>query len=351
MLWNYYSNTVHLREKMALAIIFRKNIKIINIRKNKKNKGLQNFEIDILSLIDKFIRGSIIKINEGGTVVVFYPGKIENRKINHRIQSLRPISYYLEFILYILLISKNRNEVKLLGIRSLNLDTSFENVLYVTIPLLRKFGLQNIRFKIFSNTSSSLINTELVLFFPIMKINDKTLHLINLGIVNKIRIINTYVSKNAWKKKNVEDFFTKFALPHGFNLKILDLKINNKYFNFQTLSLIAETTQGCIFGEDITSYYKKYKSIDWKDVLSKLIVSFFDDIIAGNCIDKKNHIFLFLNMLYRMLAGKKYTIPIVCLGKLSISDIKFFRDLKKLTGFFFLIRYHVLARLYTLKLP
>ena len=338
-------NHRNFREKIALSLIFRKKIKINKIRNNEVLPGVKNFELDILCLADKFSSGSIIKINEKGTIIDFFPGIIEKQKIEHTSTSFRSLSYYLEFIIYLILNSNKRNEIKLTGIRSGSIDISLENILYVSIPLVRKLGLRDIRFKVYSCLFSSLYNTEIVIFFPKLQIK-KQFTLINVGEINKIRIVNTYSQRNILTKNDIEVFLEKYLYYFNFDIKILDLKIANENFNFQTTTIISETTEGCLFGEDITYTFNKNKSINWNKMLIKVLNALFEDIYSGSCIDKKNHIILLMKMLHNGIKNNS----IARFGKLSFSDVIFFRDLKKISGIIFSIRFNFAVKAFLIKL-
>nr|UXY88459.1 RNA 3'phosphate cyclase [Cryptomonas curvata] len=338
-------NHRNFREKIALSLIFRKKIKINKIRNNEVLPGIKNFELDILCLADKFSTGSIIKINENGTIIDFFPGIIEKQKIEHIPTSFRSLSYYLEFIIYLILNSTKRNEIKLTGIRSGSIDISLENILYVSIPLVRKLGLRDIRFKVYSCLFSSLYNTEIIIFFPKLQIK-KQFTLINVGEINKIRIVNTYSKQNILTKNDIEVFLGKHLYRFNFDIKILGLKIANENFNFQTSTIISETTEGGVFGEDITYTFDKNKSINWNKILIKILNSLFEDIYSGSCVDKKNHVILLMKMLHN---GKKNN-SIARFGKLTFADVVFFRDLKKISGIIFSIKFNLPIKAFLIKL-
>nr|UXY87458.1 RNA 3'phosphate cyclase [Cryptomonas sp.] len=333
------------REKIALSVVSKKRIKIIDIRNLEKFPGLKNFEVDLLCFVDKFVSGSNVKINERGTILDFFPGQNLVRNVQHNTTSFRSLSYYLEFVIYLVLMTVNRSEIKLNGIRSTCIDISLENMLYVTIPILRKLGLRDIRFKVFTNLYSYSWNTELIIFFPNTQIK-KQFKLINPGIINKFRLVNTYSSNNILKREEIEEFLGRFSLPKNFNLKVLNIRVFNKNFNFQTTSLITETTEGCVFGEDTTFLVRKDKISNCNKILHNVICSLFEDVNTGSSVDKKNHIFLFL----KILNNGKCNLSSGRLGKLTFLDIKFMRDLKKILGIVFSIKYDIIIKSFIVKL-
>ena len=338
-------NYQNFREKIALSLIYKKKIRIDQIRNHENIPGIKNYEVDILCLAEKMITGSIIKINENGTLLDFFPGNFENFKIYHTTTSFRSLSYYIEFIIYLNFNSTKNKEIKLSGIRSTSIDISLENILYVTIPLIRKLGLRDVRFKVCSARFSYLNNTEIIFLFTKIY-TKKDFKLVNLGLVNRIRIVNTYCGEIKNTKENIEIFIEKYFKRLEFDIKIFDLKIINRNFNLQTITIIIETTEGCLFGEDITFVMKKSIHVNWDKLLTKIFISLFEDINTNTCIDKKSHIILFLKMLH----NGKVNNSIICIGKLTFSDIAFFRDLKKLCGIVFSIKYYSSVKFFLIKL-
>jgi RNA 3'-terminal phosphate cyclase-like protein len=327
-------NYQNFREKIALSLIYKKNIRINKIRKSENITGIRNFELDVLILSEKISFGSVIKINENGTILDFSPGRIENSKIEYNSTSFRSLSYYIEFFIYLFLSTNKKIQIKLTGIRSVSIDISLENILYVTIPLIRKLGSRDIRFKVYTILHSTIYNTQVIIFLPNIHIR-KDFKLINLGKINKIRIINSFSGKNIIKKDFIELFIGKYFPKVKFDIKIIDLKISNKNFNFQTTTIITETTEGCLFGEDTTFVLSKNKRVDYNRILTKIFNSLLEDINLNNCVDKKYHIILFLKMLY----NGKTSNSIICIGRLTFSDIGFLRDLKKISGIMLSIKY------------
>nr|UXY86991.1 RNA 3'phosphate cyclase [Cryptomonas paramecium] len=338
-MFHKHTTSCNMREKIALSLIFKKKIKIINIRNFDELPGIKDFEIDLLCFVDKFTNGTIIKINENGTKLLFFPGIFKNQKIEYKIKSFRSISYYIEFFFYISLFLFKKNEIKLTGTRSSNIDNSLELVLYMTIPLLRKLGFDNMRFKVYTLFFSRMYNTELVILFPTYQ-HKKYFALVMPGTIHKIRLLNTYSDQVFFGRKEISDFFSHNPVFSSYDFKILELKIFNSDIKFQTIAIISETTEGCIFGEDITLSYNNQKILNWNKIIAKLMMLFLDNILFGDCIDAKNHIILFLKMLNK----KDNFSSIFSMGKLTFHDVTFLRNLKKISGKIFSIKYNGLAK-------
>ena len=106
----------------------------------------------------------------------------------------------------------------------------------------------------------------MVIIFPKIRLKAQ-LSIVKLGTINRVRVINSYSVDAQLKKSEIENFFGNFLLYKGLDIKILDLKITSKSYNFQTITLIIETTEGCLFGEDFTFLINKYNLFNWNLIL------------------------------------------------------------------------------------
>lgn len=321
------------RERIIISIFSKKKISIGKIRKNFYFPGVRRFEIDLLSLIDKLMLNSFIQINEAGTILDFTPGVLVNRAIIHKIFTIRPLTYYLEFVFYISLFNQNRFELKLLGLRALESEPSLECLLYVTLPLLQKTGLKNIRVKILTNFFSMKINTEILVFLKKSTCHRK-FSLIQGGLLKQLRGIFTFSPSHFSPTEEGDDLSVFFRNFSRINYKLYNLTIPNKNILFKTFSLIAESTTGCIFGQDCTSSgFKKIKLLFRKKGMA-LFHSILEEINSGSCVDGRNHVLLFLRMFF---LGKS-----ICTGfsikDLTFTCVQFLRDIKRTFGVIYSIR-------------
>jgi len=327
MVYSLLEGHLCLRERITLSIFSKQNILIKNIRTNSLTPGIRKFEIELFSLVDKITKGSEFRINENGTMLKFFPGNENVDKLSHYTGKYRSLSYYLEFVLYASIFRSNWLEVKLSGLRSSTIDISLETLLYVTIPLYRKLGLRDIRVKIFSNSFSKNRNTDLVLICSPVKLKTKFI-LNEPGILKKLRVIYSYSSLISFPKEKVKNLLKNYILNQDVDVGIYDFKIPNKNFFFQTVILIGETSTGCILGADLCTTKKEGEPSFWKEKIGQLFFFFFDDLKTGSCVDYRNQI----SLLMKLLDKEKLGISGIRIGKLTLSCIIFFRDVKKITG-------------------
>lgn len=127
---------------------------------------LQNFEIptttllfqvphyliecqtSLLKLIQKITNGSVINISEDETTLRFKPGTLIGGHISHKCSLDRPISYFLEFLSYIVLLLKSPICLTLEGITNSPNDPSVDFINFSTINIMKKFGFDHVGIKI-----------------------------------------------------------------------------------------------------------------------------------------------------------------------------------------------------------
>ena len=74
------------------------------------------FEASFLRLLDKLTNGTVIKINETGTVLNFQPGLLIGGKVDHNCSLQRSIGYYLEAMCFLAPFCKKPLDLTLRGI-------------------------------------------------------------------------------------------------------------------------------------------------------------------------------------------------------------------------------------------
>lgn len=321
-----------LREKLILSIFTKKKMILKFPGKNSIGFGLKNFEIDLLSIIDKLIKESIIEINEAGTFLIYTPGFMVENNFFHKINYLRGLSYYLEFVLYLLLFSPYKTEVKLCGLRTLNIDPTIENMVYVTIPLLRKLGMKEIKVKIFTNYLSTSKNTEIIIFSP-KKSSNVNFSITDPGFLMKIRFIFTSSMGGKSFSNFVEHLSKSFPMDSSLKTRFYDLRIKNNNISFESITIVTESSTGCVYGGDHSS--TKIKSVEyWKVKSLGIINSLVLESKNGSCIDGRNQEIVFFAMLILKNVRKNRIV----INKLTVNSVNFFRSIKKTLSVTFSIR-------------
>ncbi|KAJ1464108.1 RNA 3'-terminal phosphate cyclase/enolpyruvate transferase, partial [Baffinella frigidus] len=288
---NEITGRSNFREKIFLSIYSKKKIRI----KNLKNSGIKKFEINLLCLVDKIAPESYFFLNESGTILDFCPGNLIGGKIFHKTDTFRSLTYYLEFLCYITLISKNWIELKLTGLRSINADLSLESFLYSTIPMYRKFGGRDIRIKIWTEKLSKKKNTNAIFFFP----GKTTLNCFNIEFPGELKSLRILISSPLCNNINQEKI--KLVISKKFSIKNLDYKvysfdISNKNIFFQTITIISQTSRGHLISADFTSV-KYRKTIFWLDILTNLLGYMKIQVDSKSFLDIRLQTFFLLKLL------------------------------------------------------
>ena len=331
---NLFINHLCIRERIFLSFFSGRPIYIENIRSNSKKRGLRDFELDLFSLIDKLSNNCFIQINESGTHLKFTPGHLNEGNFFHNTIGTRSLSYYLEFLIYLLPSIQKKINIKLLGIRSLKSEISLEVFSYVNFALFRKIGAHNIRLRILTNSNSRTKNTEVILFCP--KIYSlKPFQFNRRGDILGLQIIFTTSSTSSLNFENLSTILPKKIMNTYLNFKIHNFKIFNNKVNFRTITIIAETSTGCILSGDYTMTGKNLKFNQWVELYRQVFFEFFENLTSGCCVDNVNQIFFLVNLIN---AGSNQ-ISEIKIKKLTLSTIYFLRECKFILGPIFKIRF------------
>lgn len=323
-----------LRERVFLSFISKKTIYIEDIRINFQKKGLRNYELDLFSLIDKLSDGCSFQINEMGTNIKFMPGFIKDGNFFHNTIGTRALSYYLEFLTYLIPSINKRINVKMIGVRSLKADSSLESFAYVNLAILRKIGGSGIRLRIITNLISKTKNTEVILFSSKLKFLS-SFQLNKRGSILALQIIFTTSSSSVLTYENLSTILPKKVLNCGLNFKIHNFKVFNTKINFKTITILAETSTGCILSTDSTLTRKNLKVTRWLDFYREVFSEFLGQLLSGNCIDGPTQVCFLINFLH--LNSKK--ISEIKVKNLTLSTIYFLREVKLSLGPIFRIKF------------
>ncbi|CAG0881656.1 unnamed protein product, partial [Cyprideis torosa] len=129
----------HFRQRLVLATLTGKPIRIRDIRSNSDEPGLHEFEASFLRLLDKLTNGTVIKINETGTTLTYQPGLLIGGKIDHSCCVQRSIGYYVEPLLYLGPFCKKPLDLTLHGVTNDDSDPSVDFIRQSFLPVIKRF--------------------------------------------------------------------------------------------------------------------------------------------------------------------------------------------------------------------
>ncbi|CAC5423731.1 RCL1 [Mytilus coruscus] len=116
-----YEGCNYMRQRIILATLSGKSVKIKKIRARDDDPGLKEFEASFIRLVDKVTNGSKVVISETGTSLLYQPGILIGGKIEHDCNPQRGIGYFLE------------------GVTNDQTDPSVDLIKLSTLPVLKRF--------------------------------------------------------------------------------------------------------------------------------------------------------------------------------------------------------------------
>eukprot|EP01059_Diplonema_ambulator_P020069 TRINITY_DN33766_c0_g1_i1.p1 TRINITY_DN33766_c0_g1~~TRINITY_DN33766_c0_g1_i1.p1 ORF type:complete len:367 (+),score=33.78 TRINITY_DN33766_c0_g1_i1:66-1166(+) len=134
--------TPYFRHHLIGAVLGGKAVVFENIRTEGEEVGLKEHEVNFLKLIDAVTNGTKMEINETGTRVKVKPGVVVGGKIKHVCSLQRGVGYWVEALALLAPFAKKPIEATLYGVTNNQLDIGVDCIRTVTIPLLRKFGIE-----------------------------------------------------------------------------------------------------------------------------------------------------------------------------------------------------------------
>jgi len=138
-----YTGSNFLRQRLVLATLTSRSVRISNIRTRDDDPGLQEAEAGFVRLLDKMTNGSKVEVNETGTQLTYQPGQLLGGRVEHQCSHSRGVGYWLEPILALAPFCKNPLHLILTGVTNNQVDPSPDFIKASCLPVLRKFLLDD----------------------------------------------------------------------------------------------------------------------------------------------------------------------------------------------------------------
>ncbi|CAE6426726.1 unnamed protein product [Rhizoctonia solani] len=316
----------YFRQRITLAIISGKSVRIDAIRPDDQNPGLRDFEASFLRLVEKVTNGTAIEISYTGTSVLVKPGIISGGSITHECPLSRSIGYFLEPLVVIAPFSKKPLHLTLKGITSDERDLSVDLIRTVTLPHLSLFGItEGVELKIKKRGSAPLGGGEIEFICPVIK-QLKTLNFVDPGKIIRIRGIAHAVRVSSDKCPRMIDA-CRDVLNRYINDIYLVADVYRKDDSGKSpgfgMSLVATSTTGALHcAETIGSAGAVPNDIGY--TASRSLLS---EIQRGGCVDR-HHQWL---VLLLMVLGSE-DVGRCRMGELTVKSVQFLRDVKLFFG-------------------
>ncbi|XP_018324959.1 probable RNA 3'-terminal phosphate cyclase-like protein [Agrilus planipennis] len=337
-----YKGSAYLRQRLVLAVLSGKSVKIEDIRKYDIDPGIQEFEVNLVRLLDKVTNGSYIKLDETGTSLFFQPGMIHGGTIEHDCSLDRSIGYYLEVLILLAPFCKNPLHVTLKGVTNNKIDPSVDHIKASVLPVLRKFMLndEGLELKILKRGMRPLGGGEVVFKCPIQN-QLNPVHILNQGKVKRIRgtayavrVSPTMANRMVEAAKGV---LLKFIPDVFVTTDHCRGKQSGNSPGFG-IHLVAETTEGVFYSAEAISNLvaeDKEPSVA-EDVGVTAAQRLLIEIYQGGCVDS---VAQSIACVFMTLGQKNVSRIIV--GSLTDYTIAFLRNIRDFFGITFKVDYYI----------
>lgn len=134
-----YEGSNFFRQRLILACLSGKTIRIRNIRPHDEIPGLKEHEASFIRLLDQISNGSRIEVSETGTAIIYRPGILNGGRIEHTCPPQRSIGYFLEPLFMLGPFCKKALDVTFKGITNNEVDPTIDMIKSSLLPVLKKF--------------------------------------------------------------------------------------------------------------------------------------------------------------------------------------------------------------------
>lgn len=326
------------RQRIALATLAGRAIRIDDIRYDDEAPGLRPEEANFLRLIEKLTNGCAIEINETGTSLLYRPGVLafsHAGEIKHDCGTARAVTYFLEGIVPLAPFGKRPLHVTLYGITNDELDQCVDGFRNVTVRLLKHFGLEDgLELKVLKRGAPPRGGGEVVFTCPCVR-ELKPINLTEEGFVKRIRGVAYATRVSPQIANRIVD-----SARGVLNKFIPDVYIYSDHFRGPDsgaspgygLSLVAETTSGCCLGAERTAVPDDGATLP-EEIGACAAKRLLQDLKHGGCVDSTNQWVL---LLFMALCPED--VSRCRLGKLSDFTMAYLRLLQQLLGVTFKLR-------------
>mmetsp|Transcript_967 Transcript_967/g.2285 ORF Transcript_967/g.2285 Transcript_967/m.2285 type:complete len:405 (-) Transcript_967:63-1277(-) len=363
------------RARLTGSILSNRPVIITKIRELDDKPGVADYEVSFMRLVDKMTNGTSISINTTGTGVTVRPGYIVGGRIEHECEG-RAVGYFLEGILPLCLFAKQTVEITLTGVTNDDVDICVDLFRAVTIPLLRRFGLEQLPTLEIVRRGLAPGGRGVVVFRAPVARELRAVQLTDPGFVRKVRGL-------AYAVRVSPQFANRMATEARgvFNTLLPDVYINTDHTKLRDvvpgygMCIYAQTTTGCILGtkrgatrrslledkdkksdpfgmDDPAAAFKKrveeeenddrdeekQQNADWRipgvkaqseaeEVAANAAQQLLEQIGQGGCVDATHQ-----SLLFMLMTLCPEDVSKVRVGTLSPYSIRFLRLLKEFFG-------------------
>ncbi|XP_072311400.1 RNA 3'-terminal phosphate cyclase-like protein [Eucyclogobius newberryi] len=323
-----YDGCNFFRQRLVLATLSGKRVKIKNIRSREDEPGLRDFEASFIRLLDKVTNGSRIEINQTGTVLFYQPGLLYGGSIEHDCNPQRSIGYYLEALLLLAPFMKTPLHVTLKGVTNDPTDPTVDLLKLTSIPLMKKFGIDGdgLDLKVVKRGMAPGGGGEVVFKCPVRR-TIKPVQLTDPGKIKRIRgtAYSVRVSPQMGNRivESARSVLNQFLPDIYIYTDHMKGTHSGKSPGFG-LTLVAETLNGTFLSAEMSSTpLGQGDPVLPEDIGKNCAKQLLAEIYRGGCVDSSNQSLALLLMTLGQPDVSK-----VLLGPLSPYTVEFLRHIR-----------------------
>lgn len=303
----HYRGSNHLKQRLILATLSGKPVRITDIRSNDTEPGLRGYEVSLIRLLDLVSSGSKLDISETGTALSYRPGLLHGGYIQHTCNEERGIGYYLDVLIALGPFCKEPIKAVLKGLTNSRESPSVDYVRGAALPMLKRFlvvddGLElKIKQRGLSTPADGKVAAGEVQFKCPVRKNMRAIQCVKPGMVKRVRG-TVYVANMSPAVAN-----RTLEAAKGVLLNFLpDIyiysdqakgKLAGKGFG---ITLTAETTEGVCFSAEMCTKYGEDLPVP-EDLGREAAQKLLEEVYRGGCVDSS---FQWITALFMSLGQK-----------------------------------------------
>lgn len=327
------------RQRVILSLLTSRPIKITNIRAKHMNPGLQDFEANLLRLVDSLTNGTKIEVSQTGTQFCLVPGMLRGGTITHQCNHARAIGYYLELLVMVAPFCKQPVKATLTGVTNNQLDPSPDLFKYSVLPILKRYYIdEGLELKVVRRGMHPDGGGEVFFSCPVKR-SLKAMQFTTPGLVKRIRGV-AYACRVAPYAANRMVEAAKQVLTNF----VPDVYIYTDHRREEQagkspgfgITLVAETTSEVYYSAEMCSNPSNSKGAQVslpETIGEECAEKLLDQIYNGGCVDDLSQLFA----LQYMVLCPKDVCKLLVGEKLSPYTIQYLRHIREFYGTMFKI--------------
>jgi len=328
-----YEGSNFLRQRLVLATITGKPVRITKIRSRDDDPGLHEAEAGFIRLLDKMTNGSKVEVNETGTSLSYQPGALVGGRVEHQCSLLRGVGYWLEPILCLAPFCKDPLNLSLSGATNHQLDPSPDLIKSSCLPVLRKFLLDDSGLELTVKKRGALPGGGgLVTFKCPVKRSLRPVQVVEQGKIKRIRGVAWAVRVSPSVVNRLVETAKGVLLQH-----LPDVYIHTDHVTGANsgkspgfgLTLTAETSTETVLSAEVCSGPSSEGRAVPEELAERAAKLLLEEIFRGGCCDSLSQ-----NLAVVMMGLTPPDVSKMVLGPLSpytVQSLRHVRDFMDLT--------------------